>query len=107
MYLHLVSYLVQFPLKLIKQTLFSVDRTLFFGSQPTYLKIYFGPTSKIAYTSTSNANPSFETKISYLPAAATNASIGPVSGANLAYNNNVLPVNLQLMLAVETNPGLI
>jgi len=101
-----VSFLVQFPLKLMKGTMFSVDKTMFFGSQPTYLKIFFGPTSKICYTSSSNANPSAGTKISYVPAANINASIGPVSGA-VAYNNNIQPVNLQLMLAVETNVGLI
>lgn len=93
-----VSYNVQFPLRLIKNTAFSVDKNLYFG-QTTYLKVYFGPTSKICYTSTSNANPSAGTKASYAPAAGFNATIGngtaPIQG-----------ISFQLMLAVETNQDL-
>ena len=84
-----VTYNVLFPLRLIKNTLFSIDKNLYFG-QTTYLKLYFGPLSKIAYTSTSNANPSAGTKISYAPAA----------------GNATISGTLQLMLAVESNQDL-
>ncbi len=80
-----VTYNIQFPLRLIKNTAFSIDKNLYFG-QTTYLKVYFGPTSKIAYFSTDGNNPSGGTKAS-LTGAATVA-------------------NFQLMLAVETNQDL-
>lgn len=92
-----VSYVVQFPLRLIKNTAFSIDKNLYFG-QTTYLKVYFGPTSKICYLSNSNANPSAGTKVTYT-AAAGNASIG---NATLP----IQPIQFQLMLAVETNQDL-
>ncbi|HEV2601387.1 MAG TPA: hypothetical protein VGT41_03750, partial [Candidatus Babeliales bacterium] len=63
-----VSYEVQFPLKLIKNTAFAIDKNMYFG-QTTYLKVYFGPVSKICYASTSNSNPSAGTKISYAQSA--------------------------------------
>jgi len=58
-----VQYNVQFPLRLIKNTAFAVDKNMYFG-QTTYLKVYFGPLSKICYSSTSNNNPSAGTKTS-------------------------------------------
>ncbi len=99
-----VTYNVQFPLRLIKNSLFSIDKTIYFG-QTTYLKLYFGPTSKIVYQSTSNNNPSAGTNSSYTAAAGTNASIGAVSG-NVGYTLPQTAINLQLMLAVETNNDL-
>ena len=98
-----MSYVVQFPLKFIRNTLFSIDKNLYFA-QTTYLKCYFGPTSKICYASTSNANPSAGTKASYLPQYP--ASIGPSSNALAPYLNGVTAINFQLMLAVETNQDL-
>lgn len=81
-----VTYNVQFPLRLIKNTVFSIDKNLYFG-QTTYMKIYFGPLSKICYNSTSAANPSAAAKTSYTGAATV--------------------TNLQLMLAVESNQELV
>lgn len=92
-----VSYVVQFPLRLIKNTAFSIDKNLYFG-QTTYLKVYFGPTSKICYLSTSNANPSAGTKSTYTPAAG-NATIG-------GFTAPIQAIQFQLMLAVETNQDL-
>ncbi len=86
-----VSYTVQFPLRLIKNTAFSVDKSMYFG-QTTYLKVYFGPLSKICYSSTSNANPSDGTKTTY-------AGAGTIGGATAP----TIATNFQLMLAVETN----
>ena len=37
----LTTYNIQFPLRLIKNTAFSIDKNLYFG-QTTYLKVYFG-----------------------------------------------------------------
>lgn len=97
-----VSYQVQFPLRLIKNTAFSIDKNLYFG-QTTYLKVYFGPLSKICYASTVNTNPSGGTKTSYAPA--NSATIGPPYSGG-AYTAPVQPINFQLMLAVETNQDL-
>lgn len=80
-----VTYNVQFPLRLIKNSIFSMDKNMYFG-QTTYLKQYFGTLSKIAYTSNSNAGPSAGTKASYVAA-------GTIT-------------NLQLMLAEESNVDL-
>lgn len=77
-----VKYRIQFPLQLIKNSVFSIDKNMYFG-QTTYLKVYFGPLSKICYTSTSNTNPSAGVKTPYAGAASVS--------------------NFQLMLAVETN----
>jgi len=63
-----VTYKIQFPLRLIKNSVFSIDKNLYFG-QTTYLKVYFGPLSKICYNSTSNANPSAGAKTIYTGAA--------------------------------------
>lgn len=92
-----VSYVVQFPLRLIKNTAFSIDKSVFFG-QTTYLKVYFGPTSKICYLSDSNAGPSMGAKLTYTPGAG-NATIGGATAP-------ILPIQFQLMLAVETNQDL-
>lgn len=80
-----VTYNIQFPLRLIKNTAFSIDKNLYLG-QTSYLKLYFGPLSKVCYNSTSNAHPSAGTKASYAGAATI--------------------TNLQLMLAVENNQDL-
>ena len=40
------AYNVQFPLRLIKNTAFSIDKDLYLG-QTSYLKLYFGPISKV------------------------------------------------------------
>ena len=62
------------------------------------MKVYFGPLSKICYTSSSNANPSAGAKTSYAPGVG-NASIGAATAPTL-------PINFQLMLAVESNQDL-
>ncbi len=79
-----VSYQVQFPLRLIKDTIFAIDKNMYAG-QLLYMKLYFGPISKICYQSKSNANPSTGTPATY-------SGAGTIS-------------NLQLMLAVDTNEG--
>ncbi len=84
-----VSYLVQFPLRLVKNTALSIDKNLYFG-QTTYMKVYFGPMSKVAYSSTSNANPSAGTKTTFAGLAGATTTI----------------TNFQLMLAVESNQDL-
>jgi len=89
-----VSYTVQFPLRLIKNTAFSIDKNMYLG-QTSYLKVYFGPLSKICYSSTSNANPSAGTKSSYAGAATIGGATAPT-----------IATNFQLMLAVETNQDL-
>ena len=89
-----ISYTVQFPLRLIQNTAFAVDKNMYFG-QTTYLKCYFGSLNKICYSSTSNANPSAGVKTSYIPAAGTNASIGPISGTAVFVAPTVA-VNFQL-----------
>lgn len=82
-----VTYNVMFPLKMIKNTLFAMDKNVYFG-QVTYMKIYFGPLSKIAGTSGS--------------------PLGPSVLANIAYANPVQPTitQVQLMLAIESNPDI-
>ena len=97
-----ISYTVQFPLRLIKNTAFSVDKNMYFG-QTTYLKCYFGSLNKICYSSTSNANPSAGVKTSYIAALNTNASIGPLSGADAVVVAPTVAVNF---LAIETNRDL-
>lgn len=74
------------PLRRIKNTAFAIDKDLYYG-QLSYLKLYFGPLSKVCYMSTSNANPSLGTVASY-------------TGAGTI-------VNLQLYMAMETNEALI
>ncbi len=74
---------IMFPLKLIKNSIFSIDKDLYYG-QLSYLKMYFGPISKVAYMSTSNAQPSAGTPVAY-------SGAGTIS-------------NLQLFLAIESNP---
>ena len=80
-----VVYNVQFPLRLLKNTAFSIDKNMYFG-QTTYLKMYFGPLTKVCYNSDSNANPS--------------------AGAKTVYTGAATITNLQLMLAVESNQDL-
>lgn len=80
-----VTYNVQFPLKYIKNSIFSVDKDLYFG-QTCYLKVYFGPLSKVCYNSDSNNNPS--------------------AGAKTVYTGNATISNFQVMLAVESNEDL-
>ena len=57
-----VQYNVQFPLRLIKNTAFAVDKNMYFG-QTTYLKVYFGPLSKICYSSTALLVPKLHRRI--------------------------------------------
>lgn len=80
-----VTLYVQFPLHLIRDSLFSINKSLYFG-QVIYLKLYFSPLSKICYVSTSNANPSAAAKSTYTGAATI--------------------TNLNLMLATENNMDL-
>ncbi|HRP36490.1 MAG TPA: hypothetical protein PLS50_01635 [Candidatus Dojkabacteria bacterium] len=77
-----VTYHIQFPLRLIKNTLFSIDKNLFFG-KASYLSLYFGTISKVCYQSNSNDNPS--------------------AGTKLPYTGNATISNIKLMLAVENN----
>ena len=76
------TYNIQFPLRLIKNTAFSIDKNLYFG-QTTYFKVYFGPTSEIGYFSTSANSPS--------------------DGVKTAMTGAASIAGFQLMLAVETN----
>ncbi len=98
-----VAYTVQFPLRFIKNSAFSMDKNVYLG-QTSYLKVYFGPMSKIAYMSDSNANPSAGIKASY---AAQGGLIPTIGGPiTVPLNATVSPINFQLMLAVETNQDL-
>lgn len=81
-----VTYNTSFPLRLIKNTIFSMDKSLFYG-QTTYLRLYFGPLAKVCYTSDTNASPSAGIKLSYVGAATIS--------------------NLTLMLAIEGNTELV
>lgn len=91
-----VIYNVQYPLRLIKNSLFSIDKTIYWG-QVMYLRLYFGTLSKLCYTSTSNAQPS----------AGTLAQWTPSASATSAASQNVSILNLQLMLAMEKNPAMV
>lgn len=81
-----VSYQVQLPFKEIHNTILSMDKNLYFGGI-TYIKIFWGPISKVCYMSTSNANPSAGSPVAY-----ASATTSPLIS------------NLQLMLAIESNP---
>lgn len=81
-----ITYNVQVPLKMIRNTAFSVNKNMYFG-QTTYLKMYFGSISKIAYQS--------------------DAGTGPNGGVKAAYAGAATITNLQLMLAVESNQDLV
>ncbi len=72
----------QIPLAMIKDSILAMDKNFYFN-QVTYLKIFFGPISRVAYMSTSNANPALGTPVPY-------TGLGTIA-------------NLQLMLAVETD----
>ena len=80
-----VTYNVQLKLGLLKNTIFSVDKSFYFG-QTIYLKIFFGPLSKVAYQSD------------------TGASIN--GGIKADYTGAATITNLQLMLAVEHNENI-
>ncbi|HVT62683.1 MAG TPA: hypothetical protein VHD33_04260 [Legionellaceae bacterium] len=80
-----VRYEVQLPLRYFKNTLLSMNKNFYFN-QIMYMKIFWGPYTKMAFQSTTNANPSAGTPVVYAPAAATVPQIS----------------NLQLMLATET-----
>ena len=80
-----VTYNVSVPLHLIKNSFFSCKKEIY-CSQTTYLKLYFGPVSKICYLSTSNASPSAGVRSSY-------SGVGEIQ-------------NLQLMLPIETNENI-
>ncbi len=95
-----VTYDVSFPLRLIKNTAFSIDKNMYLG-QTSYLKLYFGPLSKIAFSSTTLNNPSAGVNALYTGA-------GTIGGGNTPGTAGapVTPINLQLMLAVECNQDL-
>jgi hypothetical protein len=84
-----LSYQVQFPLRFIKNSIFAIDKNLYAG-QLMYLRSFFGPITKIAYATQSNANPS-----SGFPSPPGNTSQTYAGVATIS--------NLQLMLAIETN----
>jgi hypothetical protein len=77
------SYNVQIPLRTIRNTILGMNKNFYF-SQITYLKIYFGPMSKIGFQSTSNNNPNGGTITDLLTTGST-------------------ITNLQIMLAIEQN----
>jgi len=81
-----VTYNVMLPLRFIKNTLFSVDRDIYYG-QLSYIKLMMGPIAKVAFASTNNANP----------------STGVIN-----YPANLVPTvsNLQLFLAVQSDEGM-
>lgn len=91
------AYVVQFPMRLIKNSIFSIDKDVYFG-QTTYLRMYFGPNTKICYTSDSALNPSAGAKANLA---------GTIQIGSQALNpNNVQPIQVQVMLAVEDNQDL-
>jgi len=70
------------PLKHIRNTAFAIDKNFYYG-QNSYLKLFFGPLSKVGYMSASNADPNLGTPTSITSTAVIN--------------------NLCLFLAVESN----
>lgn len=80
-----LEYNVQFPMRLIKNTAFAIDKDMYYGNT-TYLKLMFGPITKVCYSSDSNANPSAGTKLTF-----------PFTGSIK---------NLQLMIAAENNASI-
>lgn len=74
------------PLRLIKNSVFSIDKDLYYGGQLSYLKFFMGPIAKAAYNSTVNTGPSDGTRTSW--PALVSATIN----------------NFQVLLAVENNP---
>ena len=81
-----VTYDVMLPLKNITDTIFMLDKNLYFGGALTYLKIYTQVLNKIAFQSASAAAPSTAGVETYVTAGAPAMS------------------NLQLMLNVEIDP---
>lgn len=45
------SYNIRFPLRLLLNTIFEVDKDLYFNGEIMYLKIFFSPTTAITFTS--------------------------------------------------------
>lgn len=48
------TYNIRFPLSLLLNTIFSVDKDLYFNGEITYLKIFFSPSTAIFYTANLN-----------------------------------------------------
>ena len=82
-----VRYQVDISLRQLKNTILAMDKNFYFN-QIIYMKIFFGPLTKIAYQSTAADNPGNGAPANYVTAD----TLGPRIE------------NLQLMLAVETNP---
>lgn len=80
-------YQVQFPMGLIKNTAFAINKDMYYGGI-TYLRLTFGPITKVCYISDSNANPSAGTKATF-----------PLATSKVT--------KLQLMLAVEKNQSIV
>lgn len=85
-----VQYLVQLPLSMIKDSIFELDKVITWPIN-MYFELSTSALSKICYMSPSNANPSSGPPTLYVPAV-----VNPPVAANIQ--------NIQLMLAVETNP---
>jgi hypothetical protein len=62
-----VNIQVKFPMRLLKNTKYAIDKNLY-HNMISYLKIYFGPLSKLGFNSTSNAGPSVGTNTEILTA---------------------------------------
>ncbi|HVT62352.1 MAG TPA: hypothetical protein VHD33_02545, partial [Legionellaceae bacterium] len=80
-----VQYQVQLPLRYFKNTLLSMNKNFYFN-QIMYLKIFWGPYTKMAFMSNSLTNPTAGLPQPYVPTTAGDCTIS----------------NLQLMLATET-----
>ncbi len=79
------------PLRFLKNTLFAMDKDLYFGTL-MYMKLFFGPLSQVCYQSTSNASPNDGTPANY--------------SADVQASPNVPTItNLSLYLAIEQDPS--
>jgi len=83
-------YNIQFPLKFIKNSVFSIDKDIYLA-QTSYLKLYIGPINKVCYISGAQDFPS---------------NNGPDATNKALYTGAATITNLQLMLAVENNQDL-
>jgi hypothetical protein len=77
---------VMLPLRLLKNTLFSMNKDIT-SPKITYLKLFFGPLGKFAFSSTSNVSPT----------AAVPAALPNVAGNYIS--------NLMFYMASEANPA--
>ncbi len=85
-----------FDLSLFKNTLFELNKDLYFGGETVYIKIIWDSITKMLFTSTA-------TDATAAGAASATVSAGAPAGGTLSGQIS----NLRLYLAVETNPEIV